>query len=342
MNDKRDYLVTIGLFLCLVLVAPTQAGTVLDGVKERDSVRCGARDNIPGFSYLDSTGSRVGFDIDFCRAVAAAVLGDATKVEYTTLDAADRIPALKENRVDVVAALTTWTFSRDTDGVEFAGTNYYDGQGFLTSRSSGLRTILAAPAGTKVCVSKNSTSANNLADYIAKHKLQLEIVALDQDSVEARASLESGACQVLTSDRVQLAATREGMADKGNFFLLPDVISKEPLGLAVPEGDQQWSDIVRWVLFATIEAEEREITSSNLESRRETGDPTIQFMLGATPGVGAALGLDDAWVSRVIGRVGNYGEIFDRHLGENGQYKLPRGINDLWSRGGLMYSPPMR
>ena len=342
MSNKKDYLTTLSLVLCLTLAAPTLAGTVLDGVRERDSVRCGARVNIAGFSYLNDAGNRVGFDIDFCRAVAAAVLGDAAKVEFTTLDAADRISALKENRVDMLAALTTWTFSRDSDGIDFAGTNFYDGQGFLTSRSSGLRTILAAPAGTKVCVSKSSTSANNLADYTAKHKLELEIIELDQDTVEARSSLESGACQVLTSDRVQLAATREEMEDKGNFFLLPDVISKEPLGLAVPEGDQQWSDIVRWVLFATIEAEEREITSSNLNSRRESSDPTVQFMLGAKPGVGAALGLDDAWVSRVIGRVGNYGEIFDRHLGENGPYKMPRGINDLWSRGGLMYSPPMR
>ena len=326
---------------CLTTSAQLLAGPVLDGVRERGEVRCGTRDGVQGFAYVDENGQHSGFDVDFCKAVAVALFGDPGRVSYSVLSAQERLPALKEDRVDVLIGLTTWTYSRDADGVDFVGANFYDGQGFLARRNAGLRTILSVRDGTKACVGAKTTSESNLRDYVNKHKLGLEVVT-KESTTAARDAFYAGECELFSSDRTQLSVAQVEADEPGNYLLLPDVISKEPLGPAVKEGDQAWSDIVRWVLFATIEAEERGIDSGNVASMRSSADPVLQFMLGASPGVGEALGLDDQWVARVIRAVGNYGEIFDRNLGSGGQLKMPRGINDLWSRGGLMYSPPLR
>lgn len=319
------------------------AKTTLEAVKERGFLRCGVNSGVVGFSAIDSEGKWTGLDVDFCRAFAVAVLGDTELVEFIPLSAQARFAALQHGEVDILTRNTTWTFTRDTDlGIDFVAVTFYDGQGFLARKDLGMSNLKDAKRGLRICFHTGTTTETNLADYATLQGLDytpLSFASLE----EAKASIYLGQCDLFTTDRGALASIRAtDSPNPDDFIILPDVISKEPLGPAVRDDDSQWRKIVRWVVFATIEAEERGITSANIAKAKESNDPAVKAMLGVTPGAGESLGLDDEWVYRVIQQVGNYGEIFDRNVGRDTVLALERGLNGLWTDGGLMYAPPMR
>ncbi len=333
------------MLAALVLATPLKgvAGPTFDAVKARGHVVCGVHSpGLEGFSARDGKGVWRGLDVDVCRAVAAAVFADASKVVFEPLEAQDRIAALVGGRIDILARNTTWTLGRDTaDGARFTVTTFYDGQGFLVPRQSGL-TGARQLDGKRICVQEGTTSAANLASYFRAAGLTYTAVAADGFDATV-ASFLDGRCDALTSDRSQLAvirATRTKTPE--DYEILPQVISKEPLAPAVRQGDDAWFGIVRWVLFVTIAAEEFGATSQNIAALRDTTDPDLRRILGIEPGIGAALGLSDRWAYNVIRQVGNYGEIFERNLGTGSRLNLLRGLNSLWIRDGLMYAPPLR
>jgi general L-amino acid transport system substrate-binding protein len=324
------------------VVASADPGPTVAAIKARGLMKCGVNTGLPGLSAVDTQGNWVGFDVDFCRAVAAAVLGDSTQVEYVPLSAAVRLSALAEGAIDVLARNTTWTLGRDAGmGLSFVGTNLYDGQGLLVWNGTPGESAKDLPEGTRVCFQINTTTARNLMDVIKARNLPLEPVP-HVSLEDARAGFFLKDCQAYTGDRTGIASIARTEAPRpGEMRVLPDVFSKEPLGPAVREGDSRWFDIVRWTLFALIQAEEYGVTSVNLEQvATGAGNPALRRFLGVEPGVGAPLGLDDQWVWRVVAQVGNYGEIFERNLGKTGGLDLERGLNDQWTRGGLLYAPP--
>lgn len=323
---------------------PAAAGPTVDTVKARDVLRCGVRGSLGGFSNIDENGEWTGLDVDFCRAIAAAVLGDGKKVEFIPLNAAARFPALQASEIDVLIRNTTWTFSRDTTlGVDFPAPIYYDGQGFLGRRSLGAKSLRDLKPGVRICFTTSTTTEVNLINYAQSHGLSYTPVPF-QSTDEAKAAFFTGRCELFTGDQSSLASIRTTEApNPEDYIILSEVISKEPLGPVVRDGDPQWREIVQWVVFATLEAEEIGIDSSNVEALRAgTADPALKAMLGATPGIGKGLGLDDSWAFRVIRQVGNYGQIFERNVGVNTALALERGLNALWTEGGLMYAPPLR
>jgi general L-amino acid transport system substrate-binding protein len=326
----------------LVAAASTTAfaGARVDAIKARGELICGVNTALGGFSIADSTGKWVGLDADVCRAVAAALLGDGNKVKFVPLNAQQRFTALQSGEVDVLSRNTTWTLSRDTQlGLNFAATTYYDGQGFMVPKALNV-TSAKQLAGASVCVQPGTTTELNLADYFRANNMQYKPVVIE-NIAEVNAAFFAGRCDALTTDASGLASVRKNDAkNPDDYVILPEIISKEPLGPAVAQGDEQWTDIVRWTVFALLEAEEYGITQANVEEMAKTStNPNIKRVLGATPGMGKAIGLDEDWVVKAVKSVGNYGEVWTRNITPLG---LPRGVNNLWNKGGLMYAPPIR
>ena len=316
------------------------AGT-LEDVKARGVLRCVVSTGIAGFAYPDDSGNWKGFDIDFCRATAAAVLGDASKIKAVTSTGKTRFTKLNSGEGDVLWRNTTIAFTRDV-GVKltFVGVNYYDGQGFMVKKNMGIKSARELD-GASVCIQTGTTTELNLADFFRTNNMKYEAVTYEQNS-EVRPSYLSGRCDVYTTDASGLAATRSTFPNPGNHMILPEIISKEPLGPATRQGDDQWADIIRWVYNATVTAEEKGITSANVQSMMTANDPEILRLLGVEGSQGEELGLNKDWAYQVIKQIGNYGEIFERNIGINTPIGLARGLNDLWTRGGLQYSPPFR
>jgi general L-amino acid transport system substrate-binding protein len=310
----------------------------LQKIKDRGEVRCGASQGVAGFSMPDAQGNWTGFDTDFCRALAAAIFDDPRKVQLISLSSKDRLTALQSGEIDVLARTTTWTLSRDAGiGLNFTAVNYYDGQGFEVRRSANIKSVKELD-GASICVAQGTTNELNLADYFRTRGLKYEVVAFENidDVVKA---YENGRCDALSTDVSQLVSYRAKMVNPDEHVVLSEVISKEPIGPWVRQGDDQWFDIVRWTLFAMINAEELGVTQANLGEMLKSQSPEIRRLLGQEGKLGEALGLTNDWVARIVRHVGSYGESFDRNLGKIG---VPRGVNNLWTKGGLQYAPPIR
>ena len=307
-------------------------------VRDRGSLVCGVNDGLPGFGFLDEEGNNVGFDIDFCRAIAAAVLGDPEAVEFRALDADGRQPAIQSGEIDVLLRNTTWTVSRDTTWGLFGPTTFYDGQGMMVRAADGIETLEDLDGAT-ICVQTGTTTELNLADVFSARGIEFTPQPFGDDT-QTYDAYDEGSCDAVTSDRSQLLAQRTALSAPDEHVILDEVMSKEPLGPAVPFGDEQWFNIVKWVVFATIEAEELGITQGNVEEMAGEESPLIGRLLGAEGDLG--LGLEPDWVVDVISAVGNYGEIYDRNLGPGTPFELERGPNALWTDGGLLYAPPYR
>ncbi|MBE9116553.1 amino acid ABC transporter substrate-binding protein [Lusitaniella coriacea LEGE 07157] len=313
----------------------------LDIVKERGELICGVDGKIPGFSFVDETGEYSGLDVDVCKAVAAAVLGDASKVQYRPLDSTERFTALSGGEVDMLSRNTTWTLSRDTSvGLEFAPTTFFDGQGMMVPTNSNIADLKAFQ-GKSICVEAGTTTELNLTDNLRKAGVEAEISTFQQADQAYNAYLE-GRCQGMTSDKSQLLARRSKFPNPDEHILLDVTMSKEPLGPVTINNDSAWFDVVKWVTYGLIEAEEFGIMQANVEEMLESDDPNIRRFLGVEQGLGEGIGLEDDFMVKAIEAVGNYGEVYDRNLGEQSTFNLPRGQNDLWTNGGLMYSPPFR
>lgn len=326
-----------------VLSAPmAHAGATFDAVKARGELVCGVHTSLYGFSAPDEKGEWKGIDVDVCRAVAAAMFGDAKKVRYVPLSAQARMTALQSGEIDLLSRNTTWTLTRDTaNGLNFTGINYYDGQGFMVRKSLGVKSAKEL-SGATVCVQTGTTTELNLADFFRANKMELKPVTIEKYE-EVTGAYLAGRCDAITSDISQLASIRANdTPNPADHIILPEVISKEPLGPSVRQGDDQWFDLVRWTLFAMIESEEKGISSANIDQMMSSADPTVKRVLGVTPGMGTALGVDDKWAYNIVKQVGNYGESFERSVGMGSKLQLPRGLNALWFNGGLMYSPPIR
>ncbi len=317
------------------------AGT-LDDVKAKGFVQCGVTTGLAGFGAPNDQGQWAGFDVDFCRAMAAAIFGDAANVKYTPTTSKERFTALQSGEIDVLARNTTWTFSRDVNlGFEFVGVNYYDGQGFMVRKSLGV-TSAKELDGASVCIQTGTTTELNLADYFRSNGMSYESVVIET-SAEGRGVYEEERCDVYTTDASGLAAQRSTMSDPSEHILLPEIISKEPLGPLVRHGDNQWGDIARWTLGAMIVAEELGVTSANADEMASSSkNPEILRLLGGEGDMGAQLGLSADWAKNIIKQVGNYGESFERNLGTTTPLALERGLNALWTDGGILYAPPMR
>jgi general L-amino acid transport system substrate-binding protein len=331
----------------LLLAGPVAAqqtappGATLAAVRAKGLVDCGAHPGAPGFGVMDSRGVYRGLDADFCRAVAAAVLGDAERIRWTVLTSAARLAALQSGQIDVLARTTTWTQSRDTaNGLNFTAVNFYDGQGFLVRRSARVARARELD-GASICVTSGTTNELNLADWARVNRVMIRPVVFEQND-ETRIAYESGRCDAFTTDASQLAGIRSALPRPDDHMILPDIISKEPLAPAVRHGDDQWFDIVRWTVYALIEAEELGVTQANAELMLRSENPAIRRLLGVSGDHGPLMGLDRRWAYNAIRAVGNYGEIFERHFGSMTPINLPRGLNDLWTRGGLMYAMPIR
>ena len=324
------------------IASAAYAGKELDAIKARGQLICGVSTGVAGFAAADSQGKWTGIDVDVCRAVAAAIFGDADKVKFVPTTAQQRFTALQSGEVDLLVRTTTYTLTRDTAlGFDFTGINYYDGQGFMVNKKLGVKSAKELNGAT-VCVQPGTTTELNLADYFRANKMTFKPVVIEKIE-EVRAAFFAGRCDVFTTDASGLYATRAANApNPDDYIILPEIISKEPLGPVVRHGDNQFADIVRWALFAMIEAEEYGITSKNIDEMMKSDNPTIKRILGVTPGMGKALGVDEKWVYDIIKQVGNYGESFERNVGMGSPLKIARGQNALWTQGGLQYAPPIR
>jgi len=321
--------------------AAAPAGQRLAAVRARGRLLCGVQDKLPGFGYLDPGGEYRGFDVDFCRAVAAAVLGDATAVDFKPLTAQQRFTALQTGEIDVLIRNTTWTLSRDTqNGLDFAPTTFYDGQGMMVRADLGVND-LAGLDGATVCVTSGTTTEKNLGDAMRGAGAAYTPVVLE-DADQVFSAYDSGRCDAVTSDKSQLASRQTTLADPAAHVILDVTLSKEPLGPAVLQGDAQWADVVNWVVFGLVAAEEFGITAATVDTFLASDDPEIRRLLGVEDALGEGLGLGNDFMVPVLRAVGNYGEIYDRNLGPDTPFKLPRGYNRTWKDGGLLYSPPFR
>jgi len=333
--------------LCVLIVVAgfifsgmTFAGT-LDDVKAKGFIQAGVNGGVFGFSMPDKKGEWKGLDVDTARAIAAAVFGDATKVKFSALTAVQRLPALQSKEIDVLVRNTTQTLTRETkNGLNFTHVNYYDGQGFLVPKKLGIKSAKEL-GGATVCVLPGTTTEMNAADFFRANNLPWKPVVIEQVA-ELTKAFWAGRCDVYTSDASQLASHRSTAPNPDDYVLLPEIISKEPLAPVVRHGDDQWYDVVNFTVMALINAEEFGITSKNVDEKLKSKNPELQRFLGVTPGMGQALGLDDNWVYNIIKQVGNYGEIFERNVGPNTPLGLSRGLNALWTKGGLMYAAPFR
>ncbi len=327
--------------LVLAVTAQGVSAQTLKAVKDRGMLNCGANGSLAGFGLPDAQGKWTGLDVDFCRAIAAAVLNDANKVKYVPLSAKDRFTALQSGEVDVLARNTTWTSSRDTSlGLNFVGVNYYDGQGFMVRKSLKVNSALEL-AGASICVQQGTTTELNLADFFSANKMQLKSVTFATAN-EAVKAYDAGRCDAYTTDASALYAERLRVTNPDDHVILPEIISKEPLGPVVRHGDDQWYDIVKWTLFAMIDAEELSISSKTLDEAMKSPNPEIKRFVGTEGNYGEQLGLTKDWAVRIIKQVGNYGESFERNVGMGSPLKIDRGLNKLWTKGGIQYAPPIR
>ncbi len=325
----------------LSVTAVNASAATLDDVKSKGFIQCGVSQGLPGFSQPDSSGNWSGLDVDVCRAVAAAVFGDAGKVKYTPLSAKERFTALSSGEIDILSRNTTWTATRDTQlGLNFAGVNYYDGQGFMVRKELGVSSALEL-SGASVCTQTGTTTEINATDYFTVNKMEYELVAFEKND-EVVAAYDSGRCEVLTSDASQLYSLRLKLTDPNVHVVLPEIISKEPLGPVVRQGDDQWFNIVRWSFSAMVNAEELGVTSENVDEMKKSENPGIKRLLGVEGNFGEGLGIPNEWAYNIVKHVGNYGESFDKHVGPETSLGIARGVNALWSKGGVMYAPPIR
>ncbi len=330
---------------CAVVVAggpAAFAGATLDAARSRGAVICAVNTGLAGFALPDREGNYQGLDADICRAIGAAVLGDAHKVKFVPATAQQRFTLLQTGEVDVLVRNTTWTLLRDTEnGLTFAPVTYYDGQGFMVAKKLGVKSAKELDGAT-ICVQPGTTTELNLADYFRTNHLSFKPLVIEKlDEVEN--AFFSGRCDAYTTDRSGLAATRAAKApNPDDYVILPEIISKEPLAPAVRHGDDEWFDVVKWTVFAMIAAEEKGITAANVDEMMKSDDPEVKRMLGVSPGMGKALHLDERWAYNVVKQVGNYGEAFERNVGARSPLKLARGLNALWTEGGLMYAMPFR
>jgi general L-amino acid transport system substrate-binding protein len=316
------------------------AGTMEDVVK-KGFIQCGVSQGLPGFSNPDENGNWTGIDVDVCRAVAAAVLGDASKVKFSPLSSKERFTALQSGEIDMLSRNTTWTLVRDTAlGLNFAGVNYYDGQGFLVRKDLGVKSALELD-GASACVQIGTTTELNLSDFFRSNNMKFELVAFEK-SDEVVAAYDAGRCDVYTTDQSGLAAQRTKLKEPGAHLVLPEIISKEPLGPVVRHGDDKWLDVVKWSLYAMVGAEDLGITSANVDKLKGSDNPAIRRFLGTEGDGGKGLGVSADWAYNIIKQVGNYGESFDRYVGPNTQLGLERGLNAQWKDGGLQYAMPVR
>ena len=341
-SEKR-----LGALIFIVVLAISIASTdrsdaqTLKTVRERGTLNCGVSQGLMGFSSTDANGTWIGFDVDFCRAVAAAIFDDPAKVTFVPLDAGSRFTALQSNKIDVLSRNSTWTMSREGSlGLMFAGIAYYDGQGFLMRRDAGIDTALQL-SGKTVCTQTGTTTELNLSDYFRSHDMDLKVLALGtaEDTLKA---YDDRKCEVLTSDVSQLYAERLKLAAPDGHIILPEVISKEPLGPAVRQGDDPWLNLIKWTLYSLINAEELGIKSKTVDDAVRSSNPNIRRLLGADGGFGEQLGLTSDWAVRAVRAVGNYGEIYERNVGTQSRLSIPRGLNALWTSGGIQYAPPIR
>lgn len=336
----RHLLATL-LLACALAVggSPRANADTMGIIRDRGMLICGTSQGVPGFSQQDDKGVWHGFDTDVCHALAAAVLGDPDKIRYVPLSSQNRLTALQSGEVDVMPRTTTWTLGRDAgQGLSFTAVNYYDGQGFMVRRSLGVKS-LSELNGATVCVSQGTTSELNLADYFQSHHMAYSLVTFGTPA-DAQSAYEGGRCDAYTTDVSSLAAVKLKFSHPDDFIVLPETISDEPLGPWVRQGDDQWFKVVRWTVFAPIEAEKLGVTQANVDAMLKSSSPDVRRLLGVDGGLGRDLGLTDDWVVRIVRAVGNYGESFERNLGAGTALKLPRGQNRLWTQGGLQFSPP--
>ncbi len=322
-------------------MSAAHAGATYDNVKKKGFVQCGVSTGIAGFSIADSKGQWTGLDVDMCRSIAALMFNDASKFKVTPLNTQQRFTALQSGEIDVLTRNTTQTLTRDTTlGLIGAGVNYYDSQGVMVKKDLNLKSAKEL-GGATICVQPGTTTELNLADWFRSAKIDFKPVVIDKFDEIVRA-FTSGRCDAFTTDKSQLASIRTTLENPDNYEILPEDFSKEPLGPMVRQGDDAWLNVVRWALFASIEAEEYGITSKNVDEMLKSTNPNVQRILGATPGMGKNLGVDEKWAYTIVKQVGNYGEVFDRNLGESSPMKLPRGLNAQWKDGGVMYGWPVR
>ncbi len=325
----------------MVCAVGTAAAGTLDDVKAKGFVQCGVNEGLPGFSIADDKGEWSGMDVDFCRALAAAIFADTSKVKFTPLSASARFEALQKAEIDVLSRNTTWTAERDTGmELQFAAVTYYDGQGFMVRRSLGVVSALQL-GGAAICIQTGTTTELNVADYFRVNNMEYELVAFDtgEDLISA---YNKERCDAFTADASRLYAERVNLSNPDEHAVLPEVISKEPLGPVVRQGDVQWFNLVKWVHFAMVNAEELQVTSENVDEMKVSTNPAVKRLLGLDGNFGEMLGVGNEWAYNIVRMVGNYGEVFDRNVGANTPLGIARGINALWSKGGIQYAPPIR
>src|ERR1700693_1989514 len=329
------------LAFAVIFAAQSASAQTLKTVKDRGMLNCGSNGTLAGFGLPDAQGKWAGLDVDLCRAIAAAIFNDASKVKFVPLSAKDRFTALQSGEVDLLLRNTTWTSSRDSSlGLNFTGVDYYDGQGFMVRKALKVNSALEL-AGASVCVQQGTTTELNLADYFNAHKMALKTLT-SAPANEPIKAYDAGRCDAYTTDASGLYAERLRLANANDHIVLPEIISKEPLGPAVRHGDDQWFDIVKWALFAMINAEELNITSANIDEMTKSTNPEIKRFVGTEGNYGEQLGLSKDWAVRIIKLVGNYGESFERNVGQGSPLKIDRGLNALWTKGGIQYAPPIR
>jgi len=337
----KGVFIRIALAAVLGTAATAASAQTLNTIKSRGSLNCGANGTLAGFGLPDAQGRWTGFDVDFCRALSAAIFNDPNKIKFVPLTARDRFTALQSGEVDVLARNTTWTSSRDTSlGLNFTGIYYYDGQGFMVRKALKVNSALELNDAA-VCVQQGTTTELNLADYFRANKMKLKTVTF-ATADEAIKAYDAGRCDAYTTDASGLAGERLRLANVNDHIILPEIISKEPLGPVVRHGDDQWFDIVKWALFAMVNAEELGVTKANVEEQMKSDNPDVKRLLGTEGKHGEGLGLTNDWAYRIVKHVGNYGESFERNVGQGSQLKIGRGLNALWTKGGLQYAPPIR
>ncbi len=332
---------TLAVAAAFAVAASAASAQTLNTVKQRGTLVCGVGQGLPGFSNPDDKGNWTGLDVDLCRAIAAAIFGDANKVKFSPLSAKDRFTALQSGEIDVLSRNSTWTLSRDTSlGLNFTGVNYYDGQGFMVRKALKVNSALELN-GASVCTQTGTTTELNLADYFRANKMKYEVIAFATADETVKA-YDAGRCDVFTTDASGLYSEKLKLANSNDHIILPEIISKEPLGPAVRHGDDQWFDIVKWVHFAMINAEELGLSSKTIDEAMTSDKPDVRRFVGTEGNLGEQLGLTKDWAVRIVKLVGNYGEIFEKDVGSGSKLNIARGLNNLWNKGGIQYAPPIR
>ncbi|VVO38429.1 amino acid ABC transporter substrate-binding protein [Pseudomonas fluorescens] len=342
MKSMKSTLALLAATALLGVTATAQAGATLDAITKKGFIQCGVSDGLPGFGVPNAQGKMTGIDVDVCHAVAAALFGDASKVKFSQLTAKERFTALQSGEIDLISRNTTWTSSRDAGmGLVFTGVTYYDGIGFLVNNKLGVSSAKEL-GGATICIQAGTTTELNVSDYFRANNLKYTPITFDTADESAK-GLEAGRCDVLTTDQSGLYAQRIKMSHPDEFVVLPEIISKEPLGPLVRKGDEEWFSIVKWTLFAMLNAEEMGITSQNVEEQaKSTKNPDVARLLGADGEYGKDLKLRKDWVVQIVKQVGNYSEVFERNIGQGSVLKIKRGLNALWNNGGIQYAPPVR